>query len=81
MIFVMETGAKSSTVAGKSSSFFQIHSNPLTFTQHYSQTEQSSKDKKVKAMMQVRSTLFAVKLMYFFTVIANFYSISFHTYP
>ena len=66
---------------GKNSSFFQIHSNQLTFTQNHSQTERASVDKKVKAMMQVMSTLFAVKLMYFFTVIANFYSFSLLTYP
>jgi hypothetical protein len=81
MIFVMETGVEFSTVAGKSSYFFELHSNQLTFTHHYSQTERTSRAKKVEAMMQVMSTLFAVKLMYFFTVIANFYSFSLLTYP
>jgi hypothetical protein len=81
MIFGILTGAESSTVAGKISSFFELHSNQLTFTHHYSQTERTSRAKKVKEMMQVMSTLFSVKLMYFFTVIANFYSFSLLTYP
>jgi hypothetical protein len=68
-------------VAGKNSSFFEVHFNPLTFTHNYSQTERSSEGKADKEMMQVMSTLFAVKLMYFFTVIANFYSFSLLTYP
>jgi hypothetical protein len=77
----METGVEFSTVAGKSSYFLELHSNPLTFTQRYRQIQRYSVDKKVKAMMQVMSTLFAVKLMYFFTIIANFYSFSLLTYP
>lgn len=62
----METGVEFSTVAGKSSYFFEVHSNPLTFTHNYSQTERSSKGKADKEMMQVISNLFAVKLMHFF---------------
>jgi hypothetical protein len=82
MIFGILTGAEFSTVAGKNSSFFQIHSNPLTFTQRYRQIKRASVDKKVKAMMQVMSTLFAVKLMHFLMLLLT--STLFHfilTYP